>query len=211
MAQAGLAAALSEAGNLAEAEQHCREALRLRPDFSEAQVSYATILARQGRFAEAHTRLDEVLRTNPRDASARFALAQTFNLSGDTAQAIEQYRLGLKAKPDHADALNNLAWIRAAHADPAFRNGDEAVQLAQRACELTRHQRPIMIGTLAAAYAEAGRFDEAVAAAQKAHDLALAAGEKELAEKNQHLLELYRTRQAYHEPPAPSPTPAPDR
>ena len=201
-AQEALAGALAEAGRLEEAEQHCREALRLRPEFSEAEIAYASILARQGKLAEAHAHLTEVLRRNPRDASAYFSLAQAFNLSGDTAQAIDQYREGLKSKPDTASALNNLAWILAACPDAAFRNGDEAVRLAQRACDLTRYQRPMLIGTLAAAYAEAGRFDEAVAAAQKAHDLALAAGQNELAAKNQQLLELYQSRQAYHEPPA---------
>ena len=67
----------------------------------------------------------------------------------------------------------------------------------------------MLIGTLAAAYAEAGRFDEAVAAAQKAHDLALASGQKELATKNQQLLELYQSRQAYREPPASPPAARP--
>ena len=133
---------------------------------------------------------------------------QIFNLSGDTAQAIEHYREGLRWKPDQPDALNNLAWLRAANPDPAFRNGDEAVQLAQQACALTRYQRPIIVGTLAAAYAEAGRFDEAIATAQRARDLALTAGQKELADQNQQLLELYWTRQPYHELPGKAGVPA---
>jgi tetratricopeptide (TPR) repeat protein len=199
-AQEALGSTLSETGNLPEAERHCLEALRLRPDFTEAEIAYATILARQGRFAEARPRLAEVLRRNPRDANDHFSLAQALNLIGDTIQAIAQYREGLRLKPDHSDALNNLAWIRAAHANPAFRDGEEAVRLAQRACELTRYQRPIMIGTLAAAYAEAGRFDEAIATAQKARALAAASGEKALADKNQRLLELYQAHQPYHEP-----------
>jgi tetratricopeptide (TPR) repeat protein len=209
-AQEALAGALFEADKLDEAEQHCREALRLRPDFSEAQITCAAILIRQGRLAEAQTRLAEVLQKDPRDAEAHFGLAQIYNLSGDTVQAVEQYREGLRLKPDHPDALNNLAWIRAAHPDPAFRNGDEAVRLAERACALTRYQRPMMVGTLAAAYAEAGRFDDAIVTAQKACDLALAAGQKELADKNRQMLALYRTHQAYHEPPAPSPAPPRD-
>ena len=202
MAQQTLANALCQAGKLDEAEQHCLEALRLQPDFSEAEITWATILARQGRSAEARACLAEVLRKNPRDASAYFSLA-ALNLSPDTAHAIDQYREGLRLKPDHPDALNNLAWIRAAHPNPAFRNGPEAVQLAQQACELTRFQRPMLVGTLAAAYAEAGRFDEAIATAQKARDLALASGQNDLAAQNQKLLELYQTRQPYHEPAQP--------
>jgi hypothetical protein len=64
---------------------------------------------------------------------------------------------------------------------------------------LTQNKAPLMIGTLAAAYAEAGRFDEAVAAAQKAHDLAVSLGKKGVAAKNLELLEIYRSHQPYHE------------
>ena len=64
--------------------------------------------------------------------------------------------------------------------------------------------------TLADACAEAGQFEEAVATAQEARDLALASNQKELADRNQHLLELYQSRQAYHEPAAAFPQP-PDR
>ena len=63
--------------------------------------------------------------------------------------------------------LNNLAWILAASADPQVRNGPEAVLLAERACKLTDYKKPLLVGTLAAAYAEAGRFPEAVATARK--------------------------------------------
>jgi hypothetical protein len=71
--------------------------------------------------------------------------------------------------------------------------------LAERACKLTGYKEGIFVGTLAAAYAEAGRFQDAVSSAEKAHSLALAAGQKEIAQKNQELLELYRAGRAYHE------------
>ncbi len=64
--------------------------------------------------------------------------------------------------------------------------------LAQRACELTEYKKTIFIGTLAAAYAEAGRFDDAVATAQRACDVAQKNGETNLLESNQKLLERYR-------------------
>ena len=74
------------------------------------------------------------------------------------------------------EALNNLAWLLAAHPSDALRNGAEAVRLAERACELSEHREPVMLGTLAAAYAEAGRFGDAVKTAEKARDLAAATG-----------------------------------
>jgi hypothetical protein len=97
------------------------------------------------------------------------------------------------------EALNNLAWLLAANRDAAVRNGAEAVNLAERACKLSDYKTPVFIGTLAAAYAEAGRFGDAVTTAEKARDLALAAGEKVTADKNSELLELYRAGRAYHE------------
>jgi Flp pilus assembly protein TadD len=98
--------------------------------------------------------------------------------------------------------LHNLAWIRAAHSQAQFRDGAEAVRLAERACRVTGYQQSVMVGTLAAAYAEAGRFDEATATAQKARALAQAAGQNELAEQERQLAELFRARRPYHEPGA---------
>jgi hypothetical protein len=80
-----------------------------------------------------------------------------------------------------------------------LRDGNKAVALATGACALTHDQAPLPFQTLSAAYAEAGRFADAIAAAQKAHDLALAQGQPDLAAKNVELLELYRAHQPYHE------------
>ena len=57
-----------------------------------------------------------------------------------------------------------------------------------------------MVGTLAAAYAEAGRFPEAVATAEMACGLATQAGDQALLARNQQLLDLYRAGKPYHEP-----------
>ena len=90
----------------------------------------------------------------------------------------------MPTQPDWPESLNNLAWILAANRDATLRNGAEAVVLAERACKLTDYKEGLFVGTLADAYAEAGRFPEAVSAAEKARSLALAAGQKEIAQKN---------------------------
>ena len=95
----------------------------------------------------------------------------------------------MRLAPDSPIVLNNLAWILAANPDSRLRNGPEAVTLAERACQLTEFRQPMFIGTLAAAYAEAGRFEDAVKAAEQARDLAVAAGQNELAERNRQLLD----------------------
>jgi hypothetical protein len=97
------------------------------------------------------------------------------------------------------EALNNFAWLLAANHDPVVRNGTEAVTLAEHACKLSEYKMPVLVGTLAAAYAEAGRYAEAVTTAEKARDLAIAAGQKETADKNNDLLQVYRAGRAYHE------------
>jgi Flp pilus assembly protein TadD len=83
------------------------------------------------------------------------------------------------------------------------------VRLAEQACQLTEYHEAMIVGTLGAAYAEAGRFEEAIAAAQKAEALANAAGDKELAEKNHKLAERFRSRQPFHESPESAATPPP--
>ena len=84
------------------------------------------------------------------------------------------------------------------------RNGAEAVRLAEKACRVTEYHRTTPVGTLAASYAEAGRFAEALATAQKARELAAIFKEEALLAKNRELLELYRAGRPYHEPASPS-------
>ena len=198
---------LARAKKLEQAAAVLSEVVQQNPTDSMAQGALGSVLGQKGDAPGAIEHYRQALRLKPDKAEAHFSLASLLAQQGDVSGAIDEYRQGLRWQPDNPDALNNLAWIWAANANPAFRNGTEAVQLAQRACELTRYQNPMLVGTLAAACAEAGRFDDAVAAAQKARDLASASNQKELADRNQHLLELYQSRQAYHEPAAVSPQP----
>ncbi len=85
--------------------------------------------------------------------------------------------------------------------DPKPRDGQQALELAERACRLTESKQAYMVGTLGAAYAEAGRFAEAVAAAEKAKVLAEQANDQEVAAMNLKLLSLYRSGQPYRDVP----------
>jgi len=98
-------------------------------------------------------------------------------------------------------AWTTPAWRRASNPDSGIRDGQEAVRLAEQACDLTGHKRPLFVGTLSAAYAEAGRFDEAVETAARAEALARAAGNETLADRDKNLAELFRSRQPFHETP----------
>ena len=114
--------------------------------------------------------------------------------------AIGYYREALQLLPDSPAILNNLAWLLATGDDTQFRNGAEAVHLAQRACELTQYQEPMFVGTLAAAYSENGQFAEARKTAEAAISLAEAAGQPELAARNRQLIKWYEAGLPWHEP-----------
>src|SRR5438094_31690 len=101
--------------------------------------------------------------------------------------------------PLRISADGSVAWLLATDPSAEIRNGPEAVGLAERACSISKERVPFFIGTLAAAYAEAGRFEEATKTAEKAHKLAQALGMTEVAERNLRMLELYRAGKPYRE------------
>ena len=174
-------------------------ALKIRPQDADTRVVLGVVLLQKDRIDEATAQFLEAAKLQPTNAIVNYQLALIHQSRKETSAAIDCYHKALKAQPDWPESLNNLAWILAANADATLRNGAEAVALAERACKLTGYKEGIFVGTLAAAYAEAGRFRDAISSAEKAHNLALAAGQKEIAQKNQELLELYRTGRAYHE------------
>ena len=184
-----LGTALDNKGQTDAATSHYREALRLKPDFFQSHLALAQILVRSGRFKDAAFHMEEFLRTCPR-----------MNLEAANSPVLEPA----------VGALNNLGWFLATRPSAEDRDGVRAVRFAERACELTGRQIPVLLGTLAAAYAEAGRFKEAIETAQQARALAQSAGQAEVAEKNRQLLELYRSGKAYRElPPPENGTPRP--
>jgi len=191
--------ALTRQGKDIEAAPHYVETLRWQPNNAEAHASLAMGLARQGKNREAMAHLTEALRIKPGEAQFHYQLANALKEEKRTAEAVAQYREALRLKPNSVLALNNLAWILATDGDAAIRNGTEAVRDAERVCELTGRRHASFLGTLAAAYAETGRFPEAVTAVEKAIELATAADQKDLVATNQKLLELYRASQPYHE------------
>jgi Flp pilus assembly protein TadD len=128
--------------------------------------------------------------------------AVVYQAAGKFREAIEQCRQVLRIKPDQPEALSNLAWLLATASDEKVRNGQEAVRYAEKACALTGRQQAQMVAVLAAAYAEAGRFNKATAAAQQAVELARAAGNEQLATAGEQLLQLYASGRPYHEPPS---------
>jgi Flp pilus assembly protein TadD len=156
-------------------------------------------LAWFGRHDEALEHFQRAAMINRNDVEVLSELGIAFLRRGDVQPALAVYEQLLLVEPDNVPALNNLAWFAAAHPDPAFRNASRAVTLAQRACELTAHKDPGNLDTLAAAYAEAGRFDQAVSTAQAAHDLAFRTGDHALAATIREHMEHYRRGQPWRD------------
>ena len=197
-AHINLGKALAMQHKFVEAESHFQSALDLRPNNAEAHAFYGSALAAQGKVSEAVKQLREAVRLRP-DVETRLQFAAMLWATGDIREAIEQTRLALSDRPDMPEALSNLAWLLATASDDSVRNGAEAVRLAEQACRLTNFKEARMVGVLAAAYAETGRFTDAVSTAQKAIELARAAGDVQFAGINEQLIRLYQAGRPYHE------------
>ena len=195
-----LGTALAARGQFDEAIKNYRQALQINPNSFETLNNLAIALATKGQFDEAIENYRRAIQINSTRPETFVHLGMALEQSGRSREAVDSYRAALKLNPDLAGALNNLAWELATSRDDQLRNGAEAVRLAERACELTHYGQPLFVGTLAAAYAEAGRFPEAVTTAEKAEQLAMRSGLTAVAAKNRQLLELYRAGKSYHEP-----------
>jgi tetratricopeptide (TPR) repeat protein len=196
-ARVTLGMALAGEGKYAAAQSEFQAALQLNPN----EPTVNRLFAANAPKADAELALNALLGVLATNATPEIRVrgAQAMSVLGRYAEAAQQYRLALAQAPDSVEGLNNLAWLLATCPDGAVRNGPEAVALAQHACELTQYQRTVLLGTLAAACAEAGQFDAAVHNAQKACDHAAAAGETGLLELNRRLLALYQSRQPYRD------------
>jgi Tfp pilus assembly protein PilF len=189
-----LGTALWRAGRMDEGMAHYEKAVELDPARAEAHYSLSFALFLRDRQEEAIARFKRAFGLVPRwgrlpeEYDAGIARA----IPGPPPAAAEACRRRLAEAPADVSALLVLASLRAAAGDPSLRNGEEAVQLAKRACALTRYQIPEPLDVLAGAYAEAGRFDEAVRLADFTLWFARAAERTKLVPGAGQRLELYR-------------------
>lgn len=186
-------------GQIKNAICHFYEALRINPKSTGAHNDLGNALARQGKAEEAIYHYYEALRINPEYIPAYLNLGKVFTNLGKTQKAICNYRKALSLDPYAKIALYNLSWIFATSVNKKIRNSEEAVKLAEKLCELTDYNQPLALDALAAAYAQAGRFDRAVPTAQKGLRLALKDGPEELIVGIKKRLKLYRTGQPYRQ------------
>jgi tetratricopeptide (TPR) repeat protein len=190
-------ATLTELGRPADAMPYLTRASQLAPGWPEAQRRLALALSREGRTNEARQAYQKLEQLMPATAEGQRDLADMLAEGQQYAEAIRCYGEALRLKPDFEAALNNLAMLRASCQQPEFRDGREAVQLAETACRLSGRRNPSFLGTLAAAYAETGRFPEAVETMQQALALAKATGADELVPIQTQMLQQFRAGKPY--------------
>jgi protein O-mannosyl-transferase len=189
--------ALTELGRPAEAMPYLTKATQLAAAWPEPQRRLALALLRAGRAKEAHDAYQKLIPLIPATADGYRDLADMLAEGQQFAEAIHYYREALRLKPDLDAAMNNLAMLYASCQQPNFRNGPQAVQLAEAACRLSGRRIPSYLGTLAAAYAEAGRFPDAVKTMQEALALARASGAADLLPIQTRMLQEFRAGRPY--------------
>ncbi len=212
----------AEMGNILLAEGKFDEAIekfrlvqKLEPRMVDIHLPWGRALLGKKNVEGAMAEFKTVISADPKNFEAYNYLGQTFAGIGRTGPAVEEYQRSLSLQPNQPDVLNNLAWIFATDPRPEFRNGTNAVKLATRAFVLSHGTQPIFLGTLAAAYAETGHFDDAAKTAQGAHDLAAAAAAgaqkasqpavsrnlQSLADRELKLMELYKSHKPFRDQP----------
>ena len=186
-----------------EAIEPCSTALRLDPENGIAQLTLGMVLFELSKLKDAKVHLSEAVRLRPNDPFAHYYLAATLLNQEEPDEAAVHYGLALKHNPDYVEALVGLASIRVTAKSPELRNAEEAVELATRACQLTRYEHPVTLDILGMAYALAGRFSDAVAATERALRIARTTGDEGFAKAIQERLELYKQQESSHRSDSP--------
>ena len=191
---------LANQGRTTEAIPLFQKALEVDPDNAKVHYNLANIAFAQGQWDGAIVHYQLALKGMPDSVHAHYQLGLALERRGQVAAAMAQFQTVVELDPLHLTAKNNLAWLLATSSETSLRNGQKAVELAQQAVQLSGGLSPPILDTLAAAYAEAGRFPEAVGTARRALELSEAQNNKPLAEAIQNQLKLFEARSPYHEP-----------
>lgn len=199
MAELNFGEAVYKLGRTAEAIGHFQRALEINPNQATVYSSLGVALLETGQPGRSLSHLQKAIELDPNNGDAHYNLGNTFLHTGRATEALAAYKKALELNPNDTETLNNMAWILATWPDALTRDGTKAVELAERADSLTRGASPVISATLAAAYAEAGRSADAVKAAQRAVQLALAEGNEARAASIRAQLEFYQAGSAFRD------------
>lgn len=184
-------------GNINDAIGDMRTLVDQQPDNIPWQLQLASFYIQDRRPSKAIDIFTKVLSTDEGNAMARQARANTLLSMGRHAEAIEDFNVVVKQEPDNDSILNNLAWVLATSPEDELRDGQRAIKLATKACEVTDYKKPHILSTLAAAYAETGDFETAIKWSTKAVELG--AQNDEVDEQLKNELESYKKKKPWRE------------
>jgi spermidine synthase len=190
---------LARRGRVDEALGYYRRALQVWPDYPDANVNLGNALFVKGQLDEAIRHYERALRLRPGLLEPRNNLAFALVALGRPREAIPHFEAALRLDGSSRAVLLGLARTLAVSSDDRLRDGRRAVELAERAARLTGYRDPQVLDVLAAAYAEAGRFGDAIPAAAAALDLARGAGLTPLAVEIEGRLGLFRAGRPFRE------------
>ena len=185
---------LEALGRETDALEQYSAALRLEPSYALAHNAIGNLHYRAGRIDDAMTEYRSAIVADPALAAAHCSLARALTEAASPADAARQYRMALAIEPDSVPCLVNFAWLLAAHQDVAIRRPTEAIALAEHAVAATERQNAEALDVLAAGYASAGRFDEAVAVGLEAAALLERAEARASADDVLRRVALYKRR-----------------
>jgi tetratricopeptide (TPR) repeat protein len=183
-----------------DSESLWTRAIAMAPDNDFAHTSLADLLLRKGRLTEAIAHSEAALRINPDNADAHNNLALAISRRGRVSEAVTHWKRSLEIQPENLNARCNLAWVLATAPESSLRDGNRAVELVERVALASGHANTAVLRILAAAYAESGRFAEAISAVQQALQLATVQGDKALTDYLRFCLENYEANRPLRDP-----------
>src|SRR5438067_3956777 len=200
VAENNLGIVFLQKGNLDEAISLLQSAVDLRPDNSPAHENLAKALLQKGQVTDALIHYRKLLEQEPNNIKVHNIVGTVLIEQRQVKEGVEEWQKVLAIQPDNGNAMSNLAWIFATSPDQSLRDGPKAVELAEQALRFSAGRIPILFRTLAAAYAESGRFAEAIQTAQRGIELANSQGNLGLATELQGNIALYQERQPLRDP-----------
>ena len=201
LAENDLGLTLAKKGETDEAITHFEKSLTLNPANTKAINNLANAYAIKGQTTDAIAEYRKALEINSLDPETRNNLGNILALNGNISEAIEQFHKALEITPENIQTLNSLAWWLATAPDASLRNTAESIALAKKANQLTGNSNPLILHTLATAYAEAGRYAEASETALLAQQLALQKKNTPLADRLTQEIRLYQSQNPVHPSP----------
>jgi protein O-mannosyl-transferase len=192
-----LGGVLAEEGHLPEAVEQYQLALQISPNFGQAHYNLGVRLAQLNRPDEAILHFQRVIQLMPSPPDAYIQLANLLELKGRFADAITTLKSGLDPNRHNPIYANEYAWLLATSPVKELRDSTQAIQIGEALARATSRKTPQYLDTLAAAYADADRFDEAVAVAREALSQAQSNNDTNLAAQLATRLALYEKRQPF--------------